>query len=37
LLSRNDQAEEKLHEEEVDSVLAGRLPDVSDLPSLLFI
>ena len=37
LLSRNDQAEEKLHEEEVDSVLAGRLPYVSDLPSLLFI
>jgi cytochrome P450 len=36
MLSRNDEAEEKLHEE-VDRVLAGRLPSVFDLPSLLFI
>ena len=36
LLSRNAGAEEKLHEE-VDRVLADRLPCVSDLPSLPFI
>jgi cytochrome P450 len=35
LLSRNAEAEQKLHEE-VDRVLAGRLPCVSDLPSLTF-
>ena len=35
LLSQNASAEEKLHEE-VDRVLAGRLPSVSDLPSLTF-
>jgi cytochrome P450 len=36
LLSRNAEAEKKLHEE-VDRVLAGRLPSASDLPSLPFI
>lgn len=36
LLSQNAGAEEKLHEE-VHRVLAGRLPGVSDLPSLTFV
>ena len=36
LLSRNAGAEEKLHEE-VDRVLADRLPSISDLPSLTFV
>ena len=36
LLSQNAGAEEKLHEE-LDRVLAGRLPNVSDLPSLTFL
>ncbi len=36
LLSRNAEAEEKLHEE-VDRVLAGRQPTVADLPSLIVV
>ncbi len=36
LLSQNAGAEEKFHEE-VDRVLAGRLPGASDLPSLTFV
>ena len=36
LLSRNAEAEEKLHEE-VDCLLAGRLPTVADLPSLIVV
>jgi cytochrome P450 len=36
LLSRNAEADEKLHEE-VDRVLAGRLPTVADLPSLMVV
>ena len=35
LLSQNARAEEKVHQE-VDGVLSGRLPSVSDLPSLTF-
>ena len=36
LLSHNAEAEEKLHGE-LERVLAGRLPSVSDLPSLTFV
>ena len=36
LLSQSARAEEKLHEE-VDRVLASRLPSISDLPSLTFV
>lgn len=36
LLSENGEAEEKLHQE-LDRLLGGRLPGVSDLPSLTFV